>query len=123
MQHSVPQSALLCLLWSFPALDHLGLLRCIFSLAVLETRQYESLLARQGLLPLDPSARSQFRAICQKQDLSSYQPCCRFLGVLCASKEFLVYLCRSAFLLQAALRFITALARARGNPWNTVTVA
>ncbi len=38
--------------------------RCLFSLADLELRQHDSLLARQGLPPmLDPSARSQFRAI------------------------------------------------------------
>ena len=41
--------------------------RCIFSLADLELRQHESLLASQGLLPMDPSARSQFRAICYRQ--------------------------------------------------------
>ena len=41
--------------------------RCIFSLADLEMRQHESLLASQGLPPMDPSARSQFRAICYRQ--------------------------------------------------------
>ena len=40
---------------------------CIFSLADLEMRQHESLLASQGLPPMDPSARSQFRAICYRQ--------------------------------------------------------
>ncbi len=34
--------------------------RCIFFLADLEMRQHESLLASQGLSPMDPSARSQF---------------------------------------------------------------
>jgi hypothetical protein len=41
--------------------------RCIFSLADLELRQHESLLASQNLPPMDPSARSQFRAICYRQ--------------------------------------------------------
>ena len=41
--------------------------RCMFSLADLQLRQQDSLLARQGLPPmLDPSARSQFRAICYR---------------------------------------------------------
>ena len=41
---------------------------CLFSLADLELRQHDSLLARQGLPHmLDPSARSQFRAICYRQ--------------------------------------------------------
>jgi hypothetical protein len=43
--------------------------RCLFSLADLELRQHYSSLVRQGPSPLlDPSARSQFRAIayCQK---------------------------------------------------------
>jgi hypothetical protein len=30
-------------------------------------RQHESLLASQGLSPMDPSARSQFHAICYRQ--------------------------------------------------------
>ena len=42
-------------------------MRCIFSLADLELRQHESLLASQGLPPMEPSARSQFRAICYRQ--------------------------------------------------------
>ena len=42
-------------------------MRCIFSLADLELRQHESLLASQGLPPMDPSACSQFRAICYRQ--------------------------------------------------------
>ena len=41
--------------------------RCLFSLADLESRQQESLFARQNLPPMDPSARSQFRAICYRQ--------------------------------------------------------
>jgi hypothetical protein len=42
--------------------------RCLFSLADLELRQHDSQLARQCLPPLtDPSARSQFRAICYRQ--------------------------------------------------------
>lgn len=42
--------------------------RCLFSLADLELRHHDSLLARQGLPPmLDPSARSQFRAISYRQ--------------------------------------------------------
>jgi hypothetical protein len=41
--------------------------RCIFSLADLEVRQHESLLASQGLPHMDPSACSQFRAICYRQ--------------------------------------------------------
>ena len=42
--------------------------RCLFSLADLQLRQHDSVLARQGLPPLlDPSARSQFRAICYRQ--------------------------------------------------------
>jgi hypothetical protein len=41
--------------------------RCIFSLADLELLQDESLLASQGLPPMDPSGRSQFRAICYHQ--------------------------------------------------------
>ena len=42
--------------------------RCLFSLADLELRQHDSLLASQGLPPLmDPSARSQFRAISYRQ--------------------------------------------------------
>ena len=42
--------------------------RCLFSLADLELRQHDSQLARQRLPPMmDPSARSQFRAICYRQ--------------------------------------------------------
>ena len=42
--------------------------RCLFSLADLELRRHDTQLARQGLSPLlDPSARSQFRAICYRQ--------------------------------------------------------
>ena len=42
--------------------------RCLFPLADLELRQHDSQLARQCLPPmLDPSARSQFRAICYRQ--------------------------------------------------------
>ena len=42
--------------------------RCLFSLADFQLRQQDSILARQGLPPLlDPSARSQFRAICYRQ--------------------------------------------------------
>ena len=42
--------------------------RCLFSLADLELRQHDSLLACQGLPPmLDPSTRSQFRAISYRQ--------------------------------------------------------
>ena len=41
--------------------------RCIFSLADLELWQHESLLASPGFPPMDPSARSQFRAICYRQ--------------------------------------------------------
>ncbi len=41
--------------------------RCCFALADLEARQHESLLTRQGLPPMDPSARSQYRAICYRQ--------------------------------------------------------
>ncbi len=42
--------------------------RCLSSLADLELRQHDSLLARQGLPPmLDPSAWSQFRAISYRQ--------------------------------------------------------
>jgi hypothetical protein len=42
--------------------------RCLFSLADLELRQHDSSLVRQGLPPLlDPSARSQFRAIAYRQ--------------------------------------------------------
>ncbi len=42
--------------------------RCLFSLADLQLRQHDSILARQGLPPLlDPSVRSQFRAICYRQ--------------------------------------------------------
>jgi hypothetical protein len=37
------------------------------SLADLESRQQESLFARQNHPPMDPSARSQFRAICYRQ--------------------------------------------------------
>ncbi len=46
---------------------------CLFAVADLEARQLESLLIRQDLLPMDPSACSQFRAIWYLQ-LSS---CCR----------------------------------------------
>jgi hypothetical protein len=42
--------------------------RCLFSLADLQLRKHDSILARQGLPPLlDPSARSQFRDICYRQ--------------------------------------------------------
>ncbi len=41
--------------------------QCLFSLADLESRQHESSLARQNLPPMDPSARSQFYAICYRQ--------------------------------------------------------
>jgi hypothetical protein len=41
--------------------------RCLFALADPEARQHESLLNRQGLPPMDPSARSQYRAICYQQ--------------------------------------------------------
>ena len=42
--------------------------RCLFSLADLELRQHDSQLAHQRLPPmLDPSASSQFRAICYRQ--------------------------------------------------------
>jgi hypothetical protein len=41
--------------------------RWIVSLADLELRQHESLLASQGLPPMEPSACSQFHAICYRQ--------------------------------------------------------
>ena len=42
--------------------------RCLFSLADLELRRHDTQLARQRLSPMiDPSARSQFRAICYRQ--------------------------------------------------------
>ena len=42
--------------------------RSLFSLADLELRLHDSLRAKQGLDPLaDPSARSQFRAMCYRQ--------------------------------------------------------
>ncbi len=41
--------------------------RCLFALADLEARQHESLLSRQVLPPMDPSACSQYRAICYRQ--------------------------------------------------------
>ena len=65
----MPQLVLLSLLLSFPALDYLGLLQFVVLslLANLEMLQHESLLASQGLPPMDPSARSQFRAICYRQ--------------------------------------------------------
>jgi hypothetical protein len=40
---------------------------CLFALAHLEARQHESLLTRQGLQPMDPSARSQYRAKCYRR--------------------------------------------------------
>jgi hypothetical protein len=41
--------------------------RCLYSLADLELRQHEAFLSRQNLAPIDPSARSQFRAISYRQ--------------------------------------------------------
>jgi hypothetical protein len=49
--------------------------RCLFSVADLETRQHEPLLACQGFPPTDPSTRSHFRAICLTQSR-----CCQGFG-------------------------------------------
>jgi hypothetical protein len=72
--------------------------RCIFSLADLETRQHESLLARQGLPPLDPSACSQFRAICYRQSSAHIGHAVAKASVM-RLLGFLVFLCHSLFLL------------------------
>jgi hypothetical protein len=41
--------------------------RCLYSLADLELRQHEAFLGSQNLAPMDPSARSQYRAISYRQ--------------------------------------------------------
>ncbi len=52
--------------------------RCLFSLADLESRQHESLFARQNLPPMDPSARSHNFPVPRHMlsaDISSHWTC------------------------------------------------